>query len=241
MKKDTDALCRFLLSRRHLVMQCVPHPELNLHVELFPWTVEDVQSSLLDLKTPSQVIKCWQCSGAYVATPPSTVGGDVQLWHVLVHHVPTTAIAVVESSSCLYESSLVQQVALLQNQVLCSMPRDAHGDGWVFDVDPSDGMVLLEEQVLARDAIPAHPPTLYYSLSATLQETVQSKESTSTKGWLKFGSVGEGCTVDTSNTVACETDGQWTTALGNKSIKQGSGKYTWRIKSAPTSGKSSWG
>ncbi|RQM23933.1 hypothetical protein B5M09_005706, partial [Aphanomyces astaci] len=58
-----------------------------------------------------------------LACPPP-VGGDVQLWHVLVHHVPTTAIAVVESSSCLYESSLVQQVALLQNQVLCSMPRD---------------------------------------------------------------------------------------------------------------------
>ncbi|ETV82381.1 hypothetical protein H257_05033 [Aphanomyces astaci] len=260
MKKDTDALCRFLLSRKHLVMQFLPHPELNLHAELFPWTVEDVQSSLLDLKSPSQVTKCWQCSGAYVAAPPSSwscsVGGDVQLWHALVHHVPTTAIAVVELSPRPQESSLVQQVALLQNQVLCSMPRDgrtlnigqviesshvlrkpddavlyvAHGDGWVFDVDPSDGMVLLEEQVLARDAIPAHPPSLYYSLSATLQEMVQAKESTSTKGWLEFGSVGEGCTVDTPNIVTCESDGQWTTALGNKSIKQGSGIYTWRIQ-----------
>ncbi|RHZ27647.1 hypothetical protein DYB37_006851, partial [Aphanomyces astaci] len=236
-EEDTDALCRFLVSRRHLVMQFLPHPELNLHAELFPWTVEDVQSSLLDLKKPITsdevlaVLGRFQSEGTIRGSSPEqlvvlyeawhlyyrdnhcqlSAATFKQLWHALVHHVPTPAV--VELSPRPQESSLVQLVALLQTQVVqhllpvdtwdvattsrlqqwhaprryfkvvnCPIgvrtspnvkasklgrtlnigqmiesshvlrkPDDAvlyvaHGDGWVFDVDPSDGMVLLEEQ-----------------------------------------------------------------------------------------------
>ncbi|KAF0737974.1 hypothetical protein Ae201684_005970 [Aphanomyces euteiches] len=106
----------------------------------------------------------------------------------------------------------------------------AHGDGWVFDVDPNDGMQLLEEQVLDNITRPVKSP---YMLNNVLQDVILAKEMTNSKGWLQYEIVDDMCKLsDSSRTVtySSEEQGRWSSALANKHIKQGSGVYTWRIK-----------
>ncbi|KAF0696843.1 Aste57867_12423 [Aphanomyces stellatus] len=308
----SEEICRVLSTRRHLAMQFLPFSENNKHLELFPWSVDEVKKSLLESKslTPSQVTKIlapFQFGFDLEAMSPEQLVVLYEEWHVYYSdhhgqlsvdnfkHVWKTLMQQIPQVS--HDSSVYQFIWLLQNELITHLQSQdkwdlstttrlkqwhtpmryfkvincpigvraapsvraqkigrtlsigqviesnhvvqkadeavlyvAHGDGWVFDVDPNDGMLLLEEQVLDSIIQRTAEP---YSISTVLREMIHAKEMTSKKGWLQYDQIDDGCSMsDAATTLTYTSDetSKWKTALANKSIKQGSGVYTWRIR-----------
>ncbi|OQR94707.1 HECT E3 ubiquitin ligase [Achlya hypogyna] len=101
------------------------------------------------------------------------------------------------------------------------------GGGWAFDVDPTDGMLLLDEHG-GGDATP--PPT-GYSLRTQLQG-YDDGDHAPTSGFQRFENTTNGLVLsDDGCTVKAAAGGEWRNAFGTKAFEQGtsSGLYSWQI------------
>ncbi|KDO22743.1 hypothetical protein SPRG_21096 [Saprolegnia parasitica CBS 223.65] len=121
---------------------------------------------------------------------------------------------IIETKNVLqYQNDAVQYVELLTG-------------GWVFDVDPTDGMLLLDEHAANN----AQPTRRAYSLTALLDGQAKATASP-LGGHMRFEVPSdEGLDVSADGlSVTNTTGGAWRTALGSKTFTRGSGVHTWQV------------
>ncbi|EQC29902.1 hypothetical protein SDRG_12446 [Saprolegnia diclina VS20] len=98
--------------------------------------------------------------------------------------------------------------------------------GWVFDVDPTDGMLLLDEHAANNAQLTQRA----YSLTALLDGQAKATASP-LGGHLRFeGASDEKLQVLADGLSVTNTmGGAWRTALGSKTFTRGSGVHTWQV------------
>ncbi|OQS06539.1 HECT E3 ubiquitin ligase, partial [Thraustotheca clavata] len=201
---------------KDLLMYVASHPQMtsvaNLVVMLQSSVLESLHgkwekstiSRLLQWHHPPRYFKVVNCSIGVRETPNIKAPKTGR----------TLSIGQVIESTNVWTNQAVQYVEL------------ASGDGWVFDVDPSDGMLLLEE----------HGPTSNiaiseYSLTGMLSHQSNS-QNTIVDDWLQFkqDNTDSFLRSDDAHIITKKSTGPWCSAFGSKVFSRGSGIYTWRLR-----------